>query len=672
MTNPIGKPGRKALCAWRLIAGGIAVWSVAAAALAQLPPKTISASAKREKGITALKTAAQAQAMMGAPTSLAPHETLETDDHFLRGIRFTGAAGLSLAAPSGDAETAARAFLSQYQYLFSSESGAVAFATQRIRNRAEQSFVLLRQTYAGVPVWGGQIAIQTGGGQGALGVRYAFGHLLRDTTALDSGQLAVKPSCDAAQANAAAIALMASQYVSFYLRAGEPELMIYDAPMLGQPGQTRLVWRTTVTSVLGPHPNEFILVDAHTLEIALHYTLTQTVRGREIYDANNTSANPGMLVRKENDPPCSIEDANQAYDYLGDTYDFYNTQHGRDGIDNRGTTISATVRYCDPSSECPFANAFWNGSRIYLGAGMAADDVVAHELTHGVTQNESGLVYAYESGAINESFSDIWGEFVDLTNGKGNDSAAVRWEIGEDLPTSVGVIRDMKDPTRYDQPDRMYSRLWYAGPMDNGGVHINSGVGNKLCYLLTDGGAFNNQTVTGMGIPKVAQLFYECQTHLLTEFSDYEELSFALAQAAINLGLTADEKSNVDRACQAVEIKNPGTLDHYRIIYKDRDNPSLKPELKENKIIISDPRAYGTLSITKIRNAGLYHKISAVQCAGALTKIYTETDIDQIETTGAIRSLTARNAYVKRIAAKEIGTVRISAMPALVSGSAQW
>ena len=94
-----------------------------------------------------------------------------------------------------------------------------------------------------------------------------------------------------------------------------------------------------------------------------------------------------------------------------------------------------------------YNNAFWNGTQMVYGNGgnlAQADDVVGHELTHGVTDFESNLFYYYQSGAINESFSDIFGEFVDQTNGKGDDSAGVKWLMGED--SSLGALRDMENP----------------------------------------------------------------------------------------------------------------------------------------------------------------------------------------------------------------------------------
>jgi hypothetical protein len=235
---------------------------------------------------------------------------------------------------------------------------------------------------------------------------------------------------------------------------------------------------------------------------------------------------------------------------------------------------------------------------MYFGQGFsAADDVVAHELTHGVTQYESGLIYSYQSGAINESFSDMWGEWVDLVNGAGNDSPAVRWLEGEDLP--IGAIRDMADPPAFGDPDRMGSPLWYTGSGDNGGVHTNSGVGNKLCYLLTDGDTFNGYTIAGMGISMAADLFYECQTNLLTPTSQYHDLYLALTQAAINLGLSPAERDNVEHACLAVEIKPlPEGISDFRAVSSDGD-PNVS-------LTWTNPTQGGLLSIIIRRSTGTF------------------------------------------------------------------
>ncbi len=258
------------------------------------------------------------------------------------------------------------------------------------------------------------------------------------------------------------------------------------------------------------------------------------------------------MARLEGQPASTVADANNAYEYLGQTWQFYNLNHGRDSIDGRGTNLSATVRRCWADAACPWPNAAWFQGRMYFGAGWATDDVTGHELTHGVTEFESGLIYSQVSGAINESFSDIWGEFIDLGNGAGDDSPGARWLIGEDL--ARGALRSMQYPTNYNCADRLGSPLYYTGTEDFGGVHWNSGVNNKLCYLLTDGDTFNGQTVYGMGIPTVADLYYEVNVNLLTAAANWTDLYNALTQAAVNLRWGTADRHNLYLACAAVEL----------------------------------------------------------------------------------------------------------------------
>jgi len=342
------------------------------------------------------------------------------------------------------------------------------------------------------------------------------------------------------------------------LRASVPELWIVD-PKILKPGDrdASLAWRIEVTDKQEPHSiRELLYIDANTAGIILHINLIESAKNRETYSANNTSSLPGALVCDESDPNCVAGDneARNAHLFAGDTYDFYFDEHGRDSLDDAGQTLTSTVHYSD--SLCP--NAFWNGTQMVYCTGLAVDDVVGHELTHGITENTSALLYYYQSGAINESLSDIWGEFVDLANGAGDDSPAARWLIGEDLISSIGVIRDMANPPALGDPDRMSSPYYYTFSSDNGGVHINSGVNNKAAYLMTDGDTFNGYTVNGLGPGKVADIYYEAQTNLLTSGSDYADLHTALNQACQNLigidGITSADCINVQAATDAVEM----------------------------------------------------------------------------------------------------------------------
>jgi Zn-dependent metalloprotease len=482
-------------------------------------------------------------------------------------VRFIGA-DLQNPIPTGlpsDAapEDAARAFLSTYGKLFGITNQRQELTVMREKTvDGNRSFVRFQQKHNGIPVLGGELNVQADSGKNIIS---ANGKVLPGL-AVD-----VTPKISAADAIAKAIAVVAKTHSidASELSASSPELWIYN-PIMLKPARSfnALVWRMDVTPNRLLPIRELVLVDAHTGIVALHFNQIETALNRSIYDKNNVRSDtlPGTLVRSEGGGASLITDVNLAYDYSGHTYNFYFTNHGRDSIDNAGMSLISTVRYCPTSTAvpCPYPNAFWNGSQMVYGAGYAsADDVVGHELTHGVTDYESRLFYYYQSGAINESLSDVWGEFIDLSNSAGNDTAGVRWLIGEDL--SGGAIRSMSNPTLYSDPDRIGSTLYNcdANEQDAGGVHTNSGVNNKAAYLMVDGGAFNGYTVTGLGISKVARIYYEAQTNMLLSASDYNDLYNALIQACNNLTgtgvTTAADCVEVTDAVNAVQMNQQPT-----------------------------------------------------------------------------------------------------------------
>ncbi|MCX7044842.1 MAG: M4 family metallopeptidase [Candidatus Sumerlaeota bacterium] len=477
-----------------------------------------------------------------------------TQDGYIRFIGAPSAGAFPVQQAAGKTmppESLARSFIQQLGDLVCEPSPLGDFAVLSVKpgHKLGRSYMRLQQTYGGIRIWGAEAIAQTN----ENGVECLISRLAPKVSALDQAGFAFAPTLTSQQAVALSTAWAKKESHRADLRSNAPELIVYDPALFGNKGAVRLAWLVEASSRDGEAFAEQIVMDAHNGKILWHFSLIETAKQRAIYDSNNTTANPGTLVRAEGSAASGIVEADKAYDYLGDTYDFYYTMHGRDSIDDLGLLLSATVRYCDPSSPCPYQNAYWDGHRMYFGDHFAVEDVTGHELTHGVTQYCSGLVYANQSGAINESFSDIWGEFIELTHIGLTQPASERWLIGENMP--IGAIRNMADPPQFGDPDRMGSPLWYSGSGDNGGVHANSGVGNKLCYLLTDGASFNGYTITSMGVTLVAQLFYECQTHLLTSSSDYEDLYRALTQAGINLELTAAERENIENACLAVEIK---------------------------------------------------------------------------------------------------------------------
>ena len=206
----------------------------------------------------------------------------------------------------------------------------------------------------------------------------------------------------------------------------------------------------------------------------------------------------GTVARREGDEPADDVSVNRAYDGLGETFVFYRDVHGRNSLDNRGLPLVAQVHVGRD-----WDNAQWDGEQMLFGDGdgeifgdfTASLDVIAHELTHGVTQYESQFVYESQSGALNESMSDVFGSMVKQYAAK-ESVAEADWLIGEELllPGVKGVaLRSMKAPgTAYDDarlggkdPQPAHMRDYVKTSQDGGGVHLNSGIPNRAFYLAS-------------------------------------------------------------------------------------------------------------------------------------------------------------------------------------------
>jgi Zn-dependent metalloprotease len=476
-----------------------------------------------------------------------------TPDGYVRAVGAPAGRAWPVSAAAPEASAAARAFMRENQALFGLARGDTELVAQSVRESRGRSFVRLEQRRSGLKVFGAGVVVQV---EPSGGVSFVLADVARDGAAFHGDGFSTEPDVGESLAGAAALDLVGEVRGAVDVAAGPAELAIFEPSVIGMSGGSRLVWNLRVTNEAGT-VNEVVLVDAASGEVAFHYSEIMEGRDRQIYDSNNVYDSLGTLVRSEGDPVSGNADVDIAYDYLGDTYDYYDSNFGRDSFDDMGASLIARVRYCETGFACPYANAYWNGSEMRFGEGYAsADDVVAHELTHAVTTNESNLIYWGESGAINEALSDIFGELIDLTNSAGDDSSGVRWLLGEDLPapyTGVG-IRSMSNPPAFGDPDRRFSPLWHTGNEDNRGVHINSGVANKLAFLLADGGSFNGKTVTGLGLDAVGDVFYEAQVNLLLPATDYYDLDVALVQAAVNLSWSLAAHDSLREALQAVEI----------------------------------------------------------------------------------------------------------------------
>ena len=474
-------------------------------------------------------------------------------------IRFVGTeAGRPIPHPrpadaAGSPETAARAYLENCGSLFGLRDHRNELAVIRSTvDRGSRSVVRFQQMHRGVPIVGAELVVQFDRDRNILA---AAGETLPQPT-LDTSATMVATG---AMATALDVTAKAHGVDRASLRASVPELWIYSPALLGPgDGPAVLVWRTEVTAVSLQPIRELVLVDASRGSVALRFNQVETVRNRNTHTAHNSSTLPGTLVCVEANLACEggDADAQTAHVYAGDTYDFYLALFGRDSLDDAGRTLISSVHV----GPVGYRNAFWDGNQVAYGDGFShSDDVVGHELTHGVTQYTSNLFYYYQSGAINESLSDLFGEIIDLTNLRGNDSDGVRWQIGEDLLAGL-VIRNMQNPPMFGDPDRMTSALYDLDPeqLDNGGVHSNSGINNKAASLMADGGTFNGRVVSALGLSKVARIYYEVQTNLLTSGSDYADLHDALYQGCSNLVgtafITSFDCQQVRNATLAVEM----------------------------------------------------------------------------------------------------------------------
>jgi bacillolysin len=327
--------------------------------------------------------------------------------------------------------------------------------TKIIKSRVNSGMYHARhqQVHMGIPVIAGELITNFDAQSGAL--RSVSG---RVSPNLD---LSIIPTITQGSAEQAALNTVVDQYgvPASSLAIGESELSVYDPALMGPqiPGPVRLVWRIMVDSPTEPI-DEFTLIDAQTGTVVLHFNQVPDAMNRQTGDAHETgfaSSSSWTLVCDESNPTCSGGSADAFYAHQGakDTYNFYWTQFGRDSIDGHGMPIVSIVHYCEPASEtCPEKNAHWTQNRMVYGDGLpVALDVAGHEMTHGVTSFESRLFYYYQSGAINEGLSDIFGRFVELTSvdGLGNTDPAKRWLIGADLVPTVFAqpLRNMADPT---------------------------------------------------------------------------------------------------------------------------------------------------------------------------------------------------------------------------------
>lgn len=285
---------------------------------------------------------------------------------------------------------------------------------------------------------------------------------------------------------------------------------------------------------------------------------------RSIHDAEHLMQLPGVVVRAEGQPATGDAAVDEAYDALGATYEFFWEAFGRDSIDNQGFALVGTVHYGDG-----YENAFWNGAQMVFGDGdgeifqrfTRSLDVVAHELAHGVTESEAGLVYFNQPGALNESLSDVFGVLTRQFALKQTADQA-DWLIGAELLTDKvnGIaLRSMANPgSAYDDPvlgkdpQPGHMRDFIVTRDDNGGVHLNSGIPNHAFYRAA-------MALGGFAWEKAGRIWYEtlCDRRLANDadFKGFASLTMDTAERLF--GAASDEWTAVKQAWTDVGVE-PG------------------------------------------------------------------------------------------------------------------
>ncbi len=273
--------------------------------------------------------------------------------------------------------------------------------------------------------------------------------------------------------------------------------------------------------------------------------------GVDFTDADNTWNN--VNVNKD-------EVATDAHWGAEMTYDYFMNVHSRNSYDGNGAKILSYVHY-----NSNYNNAFWDGVRMTYGDGdgttftpLTALDVCGHEIAHAVTTNTANLVYSYESGALNESFSDVFGQTIEIWARP----TKFNWRIGEDITPSGNGIRSMVNPNLFSHPKYYKGVSWYAGAADNGGVHTNSGVQNYWYYLIAKGVTGTNEKgnafkIDSLGIDKSAKIAYRSLSVYLTSSATYADArTFSILSAADLYGQCSNEVIQVTNAWWVCGVGN--------------------------------------------------------------------------------------------------------------------
>ncbi|MDR6805918.1 Zn-dependent metalloprotease [Dyadobacter sp. BE34] len=480
----------------------------------------------------------------------------------------------ALQINGGDAQQKSMNFISQYKTLFAIRDGEDEF---RLREQKTDNYglqnVTLQQTYKGVPVYDGLMKFHYNSAQGLTALNGNF---------ISEIKVNVVPTLAQHEAESIAAGLVTTQQLgksSVPVKVNKSTLCIFQKGLAqGFNGSKFLVYEVEVRN--DADVREFLFIDAHDGQLVEQFKGMHNIT-RKLYETSVTVAN---LKWQEGDAfPGTLDQWQQSeVESSGFIYNLMKNAFGYVSF-NGGDAAMITINN-NPNINCPNAN--WNGATANYCTGTATDDVVAHEWGHAYTEYTSGLIYQWQPGALNEAYSDIWGETVDQLDGymdSGESNAlrtscgsSARWQVGEKATAFGGALRDMWDPTCKGDPGKVSDPQYWCANSDEGGVHTNSGVINHTYALLVDGGTYNGQTITGIGLTKAAHIFWRAQSIYMTATTDFAAQADILEAAAndligINLQglstgtsapgasgqiITADDVAQLVKVITAVELRS--------------------------------------------------------------------------------------------------------------------
>ncbi|AKT43517.1 M4 family metallopeptidase [Chondromyces crocatus] len=431
--------------------------------------------------------------------------------------------------------------------IFSADAGELVLRRARTDENGEQHF-RFSQVKNGLKVIGAELLLHVRDGVITAANGSARADLEAPAAAVIDADEARRIARDATEASD--VTVKGEVELAYYLAEGNAEklALVYSVDVVGMAEDDVPVHDT-------------VLVDAIDRTIVKRLPHVHLALNRRVHNAGNTTTLPGTLARTEGQSLVGDGIVNTNYDWLGAVHDCYRILLLRDSFDGAGGTITSTVRYGVNN-----VNSFWNGSQLVFGGGngttvgnlASALDVTAHEFTHAVTQYESNLAYTGQSGALNESFSDIMGSlcewFID-----GEVVSADTWKIGEDVWTpaiSGDAMRYLNDPSLDGNSIDHFAD--YTPGMD---VHHAAGISNLAFHLLAQGGLHpqgrTTVNVTGLGIEKAARIFFSANANYLTSNASFEDAKFATLAAAYSIVGNLADQDQVIRAWEAVGVGTP-------------------------------------------------------------------------------------------------------------------